>query len=249
MVVAAGHGKLLVPAVDLLPQRLHLAEIHGRAVHRAQFARGNGKLVGRREEIGVDPRLLRADIAAVVSRQVKIAVVREIHHGVGVADHTVVDLHRVVLRQRVGDDDIAVSGIALVAVRALEREGDLKLLLRHLGIPHAELIVIRAAVQIVGAVVKLQTVLLPVQRKTAPGDAVGIPAHDGSEMGALHHVFLHRVIAQYHVSHLPVPVRDHHGHPGSSQVREGGGNAVAVGQCIQIDRLPVRRLAEQSLCD
>ena len=169
-------------------------------------------------------------------REVEVAVVGKIGHRVRVADHAVLQLQTVVLRQEVAHRDPGVSRVSLVPVRAFQRKVQAAPLgrLRRLAVPQATVVEIRAAVKIVGAVVGLQRIILPVDGDHRSADAVGVAADGRSEMRRIFKVAVQIVIAQHHVRHLSVPAGHQHGNPHRAQGDKGCRNPVTVGQSILV---------------
>ena len=114
--------------------------------------------------------------------QVEIAVVGQIDDGLLLGDATVVDPDGVFIGEGVGHGNVHSTGVALVAVGAVEAEGD-GIFGGLLDLPDPEAPEIQTAVQVVGAVVHRQLVELALQGELALADPVGVPAHGGAEEG------------------------------------------------------------------
>ena len=90
-----------------------------------------------------------------------------------------------VVGQQVGHPDPQGAREAHVPVRAhvLERQAGCPLEVHHLGVPHRAVEAGRPAVQRVRPVVDRHLDLDPVEQEAAGGEAVGVPADDGAEVG------------------------------------------------------------------
>ena len=89
---------------------------------------------------------------------------------------------------------------------------------------------VKEAVQAVAIAVRLQLVLLAVQREPAVGDAVGKPADEGTHARlSLEHT-LERVVAQRHVVELSVAIRHEDLQDLGAEIAEAHAHAGAVAQ-------------------
>ena len=169
-------------------------------------------------------------------RKVEVAVISKIGHRVRVADHAVLQLQTVVLRQDVAHRDPGISRVSLVPVRAFQRKVQAATpgRLRRPAVPQAAVVEIRTAVKVIGAIIGLQGVILPADGDHRPADAVGVAADGRSEMGRVFKVAVQIVIAQHYVRHLSVPAGHQHGNPHCAQGDKSGRNPVTVGQGVLV---------------
>ena len=86
---------------------------------------------------------------------------------------------------------------------------------------------LRAAVELLAALVGDQGDPASVDETAGPRDPVGVPAYHGAYVAAVGLVGLHRVVAQDHVHRLSVPVRDPQGPQGR-----------AVGEDLRLQSAP-----------
>ena len=183
VVIAVAEDQGLEVLTDVPAHFLPGAEVHGRALHRGDLAGGDGVGIGGGVEIGIHPDGVLQDGTGVMAVQVEVAVVGVVDDGIRLGDAVVVDADGVVLGQGVGDVHIQRAGVALVAVGAVDGEGD-GILAHGLDVPDPEGLEIQTGVEIIGAVVDIELILHAVQHKMAAGDAVGVAAHGGAEEGA-----------------------------------------------------------------
>ena len=214
VVIAPGHGELREVLVHPLSDGQLLPQVHGGALHRSELPGGDG--AGDRGGVARGRQLdvLSRHRAALVARQIEVGVIGQVAQGVPVALGPVAD-GQPGLRQGVGHLDRQVSGVALLAVGALEGQGEavLRLLLHR---PDLLVKAPGAAVEVVLPVVGRQRVLRPVQGEGGPADAVAVPADEGADVLVLLPVVLQGVKAQHHVHRISLPVR---GRPGTGSPR------------------------------
>ena len=85
-----------------------------------------------------------------------------------------------------------------------------------------------AAVEMVISVVDSQGVFYTVQGEAAGGNAVGIAAHGGAQVFILALIGIQSIIAQGHIHHLTLLVRNIQGDEGSTVGEEGAGELAVV---------------------
>ena len=126
--------------------------------------------------------------------QIEIQVRRGGKVGVRVTVALKVDAHPVA-RDRIGDSDGQIAGVAVVAVRGEQTEAH-GAVPADLGVPDAAVIAVFAAVQLVFALVCGQLVGLAVQGEVRTTDTVRIAADNGAEIGIAVQILLRRFKAQ-----------------------------------------------------
>ena len=174
---AARHGGLIEPGVEVAAQRLACAEIHRRAGHRQDAARGAGLVVALEVVGGIDAELLAQHIAAAV--EVEIGVVRQVDDGIRIAGDTVVHPQSVVRGEDVPHADLQIPRETILARRAFGLHQER--IAEHL---HIVDLPGEGAVQVISAVVGFQLVGLAAEGKFRVLDAVGVPAHERTAAGA-----------------------------------------------------------------
>ena len=147
-----------------------------------------------------------------------------------------------IVGEPVGDLDRQLSGIALVAVRADERQlhSGFTVVFYRGCLPHGLVKTLDAAVQVVGAVVGRQPILDPVQLERRLGDSVGVPAGDRSEEGMPGEVVSQSVEAEGHVFEVAVAVGHSDRRQRSAVGHHRRAEPVGVGQGVFVYRRSVR---------
>ena len=177
VVVAVAVAELFEIGIEARPDRCRTAEIHRRAGHRQDAARGAGLVVALEVVGGIDAELLAQHIAAAV--EVEIGVVRQVDDGIRIAGDTVVHPQSVVRGEDVPHADLQIPRETILARRAFglhqERVAE------HL---HIVDLPGEGAVQVISAVVGFQLVGLAAEGKFRVLDAVGVPAHERTAAGA-----------------------------------------------------------------
>ena len=118
VVIAAGPRELLEAVVDVVADAGGLPQVHGSAVHNGNDAGGDGFFVGHGVVGAEHLDFLVQHVAAVLARQVKVAVVGQVADGVRVGFGFVIQNQGVVVGQGVGDGDGKIAGVAFLAVGA-----------------------------------------------------------------------------------------------------------------------------------
>ena len=242
VVVARGILDLFECRVAGLADGLGLAEVHRRALHALDFARGDIEFVARCEAVGIDVHHLVEGILRRVAAQVEIGVIGHVDHGLLVGRGLKGDVERVVAFHGVGGLGLHRAGETVVAVGRGERE-------HHARVGAALDVVylvdparVAAPVQTVAVVVVAQGVLFATGGEPCPLDAVGVAAHGRTvvrrrveRVGILRDV----VVAQHHVGGLAVLVGHGDRHHPAAIVGEAHFHAVAVVQCHEFGLLAV----------
>ena len=166
MIVAVAQLQRLEIRLDIAAHFLRNPEVHGRTRNRRNLAGGNGGRIRRGVEIGIHPYFVFQNISGIMTIKIEIAVVGVIHHGVRLGNAQVVNLHRVILRQRIGHIHIQRTGISLVAVGAVEGEGD-GIVPDLLHLPDPEGLEIQTGMEVILAVV----ILVQLIADTVEGEA------------------------------------------------------------------------------
>ena len=211
MVVAAAVVQLLVIGIDILPNKLGLAEIHRSTFDREYLAGGHESGIDGSEGRSVHIKGVVADrMLRRITGEVEIGVVGHIYEGRSIRDSLVADVEGIGIRDREGDVRFHVPREMLVAVRRDALELDSVRTLLH-DIIELVLPTPPASVQAMPEVIAGELVLLAVDGEPAVLDAVGIAAYGCSEIGlvAARIVVLQVIETQDHVAQHAVPVRNH----------------------------------------
>ena len=166
--------------------------------------------------------------------QIKIAVVGKISDRIPVTDHTILQFQSVVLVKDIADLNLRLSRIALIHMRAVQREGHTALsrFLKAFRLPNSAVIVVWPAVKIVGAVVGFQRIIHSVDRHIRTANAVSIPPNRRSQMRRIGQVVFHTVISQDYIFKFTFPIRRHHGNPNRTQSNKGSRYPLPIGQGV-----------------
>ena len=109
-------------------------------------------------------------------------MIRQIEDGGLAGRSAVLDRQLVLLRERVDDLYVELTGVALLTVGSDVAESD-PIRRSLLGVPDDGVEALEAAVQCVRAVIDRELIALPVEAEAALGYAIGIAATDGTEVG------------------------------------------------------------------
>nr|GEU28271.1 hypothetical protein [Tanacetum cinerariifolium] len=207
VVVPETVADLFVVGVDALADGVRFPEVERRARHWRQLAQRDLHVVDRRVAVRVDGQFVAEDVAA--AGQVEVRMIGQVDRRGPVGHRVEGDAQLVIGAQFVNHRGVQVAGVALLAVGAQVTENQAGRLggAEGFGGPQAAVKTIDAAVQVVGAVVLIQVVLLAVQRKAGIGDAVAVAADQGAEIVRFAQVGRHVVEAAHHVGQLAVAVR------------------------------------------
>ena len=211
------------------------AEIHGGALHRGHLPRGDAVRVGGGVVAGKQGDLLLQNRAGTLPAQIKIGVIGQITGGVLVALGLIAQGQGVII-QRISHLHPQMAGVALLHVGAVKGQHGAGLG-QLLHPPHLVGKALDATVEVVGAVVDGQCVILPVEGKPTFGDAVGVPPHHSAQISVLGVVFFQCLVAQRHIHGIPRPVGDGQGAQSCAKGEDlTGDGSAAQGQ--QFHRLP-----------
>ncbi len=149
----------------------------------------------------------------------------------------VVDDEFVVIRERVDNRDGEVAGIAFFAIGTLACEFDGRVFAGdRFGLPVGLVETFASAMQMMGAVVGGEAVVLAVQVEAPVGDAIGAASDDAAEIGAVAlHVTIESVEAEGDVAGMAVSVGRFQRDEGCAVVHYRSGCAVLVAQREQGD--------------
>ena len=114
MVIAMAVFKLLIILINIAANRLSGRKVHRRIFNRADSAVWDGHLICRCKAVRINPHKLIHRAAAIMSGQIKIAVIRHICDGVPVANHMVPDFQFVLISQGIDDGNPCIAGIPLI---------------------------------------------------------------------------------------------------------------------------------------
>ncbi len=105
--------------------------------------------------------------------------------------------------------------------------------------PAAGMKTVGAAVQLVGALIGGQRMGFPVDEQTGVGDAVGVTADGGAQIGALTRVVRRAAAAEQQLASFAGFERQDGGQPGGAPVHQRHRHAAGVLQLRQLIRLPI----------
>ena len=117
------------------------------AIDAAHFADGNQRVVDWRELAGRECELVLEDVAAVVTSQIEIGVLREVDRRGRVAHRGVINGQRLVVTKRVGHGDVTVAGIPFLPIETSKTELHRPVRLEPGALPDAPIEAFRATVQ------------------------------------------------------------------------------------------------------
>ena len=235
MVVSLEVADVVELGVDARSERPERPEILRCTLYVEQLPRRDLPLVHFEHLRGVELQLVVENRPGVFARQVEIDVVREIHDGGPVGAGQIGDLQRAVFVEVEDRLDAQLARITLVAV--LREQGHDHAVGLHAALPDPVGKVLRAAVQVVHAVVYFERVLLALDGHPAVGDAVGAAAHALAGGGSVVEIALGSLVAQHDVGHAAFAVGHHGGDDCRAIVREAHLGAAVVAQRVEDDRL------------
>ena len=206
VVVAAEVADVVELRVDAGSQGAEGAEVLRRPLDVEDAPRGNLPFVHLQHVRRVEPQLVVEHRARMLAREVDVDVVRQVDGRCPVALGQIGDFERVVVVEVEDRLDVHLARVALVAI--LRREGHHHAVLLHAALPDAVGEVLRAAVQVVHAVVHLEPVLLALDRHPPVGNPVGHAAHALAQRRAVVEVALGMLVSQRHVVDVPLAVGD-----------------------------------------
>ena len=214
--------------MDIAANGLRGAEVHAGAVHGGDLAGRQRCGIGGRIGGGVQLEQMAQHVAAALSVEVEVGVIGKIRNGIRTADSTVVNMQRIVVRQREGDRHVKSAGVALLAVRKNRREFDA--VFAAVVIPELLVEAAQTAVELVLALVGREVEALAVQRESRARDAVAVSADARAEIAVIFFIFLYRLIAEQHVGQNAVPVGNDNGLDRRAVGQERHAHMIAVFQ-------------------
>lgn len=232
VIIAALELQAFVVRVQIPGDGLGDPEVHGSALHAAQFAGGNGLgVIGVEETGGQRQHLIHGGIGVLVAPEVEVAVIGHVEYGVLIADRVIADVQAAFGIQTVGDANLGVAGEALIAVGTAQFQRD-----GGVGVgnqfPHSLEIEIGAGMEVVAVFVGGQGIVFAVQAEGRTLNAVGVAAYCGAQTAAAHGVADTVVAAQNNVSQVTLFVGNQQGNQGGAVVGDVSGDA-ATRYCVQ----------------
>ena len=223
-----------------------LAEVLRSARCVEQFP-GRNLLVVHFEHLrAVQAQFVVEDRTASVAREIEIDVVREVHDRRLVRLGEVGDLQGIVVVEIEYGFDVQLAGVILVAVLRQERHDDAVGL--DTAFPKTVGEILRAAVQVVGAVVDLQRVFFAFDGHASRCDAVGAAADALARGGHVEEAF-GVFVTEHHVGHAAFAVGHRHGDDRRPEIRDLHFGALVVAHRVEDDRLSFGRHAPYVLFD
>ena len=178
-----------------------------------------------------------------MARQIEIAVVGEVEHRVPVADRLIGNSKNVIGLQGIGHPDFCVSGVALIPMGTVQRQGDGSLRV-GLHLPHPLEKVIRAGMEVVLSLVRYQGISFAAQGEGRLLQPVGDAAHRGSQAGIPVEIARAGIVPQHHIRRCPRAVRNQQTDQGGPEVGDRRRNP-APGYGVQGRRFPRGQNAER----
>ena len=239
VVVTAADHELLEAVADPVSDRGRPGEVHRRAGHRIDCAGRDQRRIHRGVVGRVELQDVIVDRSGSLAFEVPVGVVRQVDDRRLVRRRPVVHPDLVPVREQVDDLGLERARVALVAVRARERqlETDAVAVLDHRGGPDVLVEADGSAVERVRRVVDRQLVGDAVERELAECDPVRVPARDAPEVRASLDVVREVVEAQRDVLEVLAAVRDLHRLDDPAVGEDLDFHAVRVRQGVDVDGL------------
>ena len=209
VVVAVTELELGIRLVDVLADGFGAAEVEGGACDGEDLSAGDEVPVDGGEAASVELEDMAEDVTLAFALEVEVAVLAQVDGGGLVGLGLVEDVEFVAFLEFVADPDLEVAGVAFFAVLGEVAEDDVPWAL-FFDLPEDAVETAQAAVEVVGAVVGGEGVAPVADAEAALGDAVGVAADDGAEVGVVGgvQVVLGLGEAEDDVGGLALPVRD-----------------------------------------
>ena len=232
VVIAPLEVQRLVIGVNVPANGLGSAEIHRGAFHAALLPGGDAFGVsGGEEPAGEGENLCHGFFRAVVSRQVEIAVVGQVENRVLVADGVILNVKTAAAVQPVGHSDHGIPGEALITIGTAQLQGDGVAGMRSYA-PHPGAVGIRAAVEVIAALIGGQGICFAAQNEAGTLDPVGAAANRSAEKPAAVQIPFAAVIAQNNICQVPLAVRYQKLDQAAAEIGDTGSHT-AAGNCVQ----------------
>ena len=247
MVIALEVADVVEFRIDSGAERAERTEILRRAGHIEQTPRGDLPLVHLERLRAVETQFVVEHRAAAVACEVEVDVVGEVHYRRLVRAGAIGDFEGVLVVEVEDRLDAQFARITLVAV--LGDEGHHHAVRLDAALPYAVGEVVRAAVEVVHAVVHLEGILLSLDGHPPEGDAVGAAAHALSRGGSVVEVAFGMPVSEHDVGHAAFAVGHRHRDDRSPVIREPHLCAPVVAQRVEDDRFALRGHAPDMLFD
>ena len=195
--------------MDIAANGLRGAEVHAGAVNGRNLAGRQRCGVGWRIGRGVQLEQMAQHVAAALSVEVEVGVIGKIRNGIRTADSTVVNMQRIVVRQREGDRHVESAGVALLTIS--QNRCEFHAIFAAGIVPEFFIEAAQAPVKLVFTLVGRKLEALAVQREGCVCDAVSVSADARTEIAAVFFIFLHALITEQHIGQRAVLVRDNNG--------------------------------------
>ena len=148
------------------------------------------------------------DVTVHVPVQIPVTVIGHIDRRICIRNAVIVNDDLIVIRECVGDGNLELPRVSLIAVRTVQRKNDLAVTLAICR-PDALVIAIRTAVEAGDSVlIFVQLIADSVQLKSTARDAVGNTPYSGSESVGVAFIFVHCIKSQQNVSQHTVLIRN-----------------------------------------
>lgn len=216
--------------LDAFAEGVFRCEVHGRSGYWLHGTGGNQCVVGGEPAGAIEREHMVEATAAVVAVEIEIGVVGEVYHRGGIGCCFIADLECVIVVQCVSHRYFDIGRVAGVSIGTFKGERHPAFAL-HGTIPDTVLVSVRAAVEVIGAVVDGECVFFPVDREMPTGNAVGISARCLSRTRPVGEVVGGVVISDGDIRERAVGVGEFYCHDARAKRREGHLCPIVVGQC------------------
>ena len=253
LVVAIRNGELLIFLPNARADCGRLAEVERGALHGRELSERDLAPVERQVLVRVNGENLPEHAAGRPgSSQVEVHVVRQIDHRVLVGHRRIVNGERAIIRQRVGDADLHLAGVAFLAIGAgvgQQRADALTGGRNRFHLPDPLVESSLAAVDCVRRIGKCELILVAVQLEATSGDPVSVPPDQRAEIELVSRarglVVAERREAEHDGGETALPVRHDDIGDDAAVVHKCHAHAAAAGHGVSGDGLAVRRRAER----
>ena len=153
VVVAPLEVQRVVIPVNVPPDGLGAAEIHGSAFHAPLLPGGNAfGVIGIEPASGHGQQLPHGSLLLLMARQIEIAVIGQVENGVPVTDRVIGDVQPAVTVQGIGHPDVGIAGETLIPMGAAQFKCDGIGGVGHY-LPQPCVVTVRAGVEVVAVLV------------------------------------------------------------------------------------------------
>ncbi len=219
-------------------------------MNRGDVTGGNQLFVGGGIPIGPQPQLVVQNVAGAV--EIEVGVIRKVDQSRLVRRSFVIQLELIAIGQRVGDGCRKVAGVSFFSILAQVGEFDagfLRVGRQHFRFPDFLSKTLVSTVNVVGAIVCRQRIVLPVQGESSLGDPVGDPSYDSGRCGKAVQVFLERISSKDNIGEDAIAVGNSDFRDDRAITHHFDDHAVLVAKRKQLDWRSQWCFSELFFCD